>query len=96
MNKTIIYYTSNREYQSFERSIQQTIIENSNGIPIISVSQKPIDFGENICIGDIGTSELNILRQIRIGAVCAKTDFVIPCESDILYPPDFFSLIQRD
>ena len=49
---TIIFYTSNDEDESFEKKIRDNILKQSNGIKIISVSRKPIDFGHNICIGE--------------------------------------------
>jgi hypothetical protein len=53
-NKTIIFYTGNTEKESFEKKVRDNILKVSNGIPIISVSQKPIYFGTNICVGIIG------------------------------------------
>jgi hypothetical protein len=44
---TILYYTSNREDESFEKKIQENILKQTD-LPIISVSQKPINFGKNI------------------------------------------------
>lgn len=91
MNKTtIIYYTSNREDPQFEKKVQENILRVSKGLPIISVSQKPIDFGKNICVGDVGTSGFNMFRQVQIACEEAATDFVISAEADCLYPPDYF------
>jgi hypothetical protein len=87
---TVVYYTSNREYPRFEEAIKARLLESIGDTPLISVSQKPIDFGQNICVGDIGASEMNIVRQLRTGAKAATTKFVAPVESDCLYPPDFF------
>jgi hypothetical protein len=88
---TIIYYTANKEDPKFEKKIQDNILKNSGGLPIISISQKPIDFGKNICIGDMGASYLNEWKQILIGLKEAKTDFCIAAESDCLYPPEYFT-----
>jgi hypothetical protein len=87
---TVVYYTSNREKPEFERRIIETLIENSGGLPIISVSHKPMDLGTNICVGDVGVSNYNAFRQMQIGAQAAKTEFVCTAESDYLYPPDYF------
>lgn len=89
-NLTVVYYTSNREYPRFEEAIRGKLLETIGDIPLISVSQKPIDFGHNICVGDIGVSELNVVAQLMIGAEAAETEFIAPVESDCLYPPDFF------
>jgi hypothetical protein len=93
---TIIYYTSNREEERFERVIQEQILRASNGMRIISVSQKPIDFGENICVGEIGVSNQNAHRQFQLGCVAAKTQFVHAAESDTLYPAEYFSYIPEN
>ena len=90
---TIIYYTSNRENPEFERRVQENLLKVCRGLPIISVSQKPINLGKNICIGDVGTSGFNMFRQVQIACEEAKTSFVISAEADCLYPPDYFQFI---
>jgi hypothetical protein len=89
-DRTIVYYSANRENPEFERRITEALVQNSNGIPIISVTQKPMDLGLNICVGDIGHCDENIPKQLFVGAAEAKTKWIIWCEADVLYPPDFF------
>jgi hypothetical protein len=90
---TIIYYTNNRENPEFEYRIRRTLRRTIKPlrIPLISVSQKPINFGTNICVGDVGLSAQNAWRQFQIGAIKAKTRFVCSGEHDVLYAPDFFT-----
>jgi hypothetical protein len=59
--------------------------------PIISVTQKPVKFGENICVGEIGQSHYNYFKQILIGAKAAKTKYIACCEDDTLYSLEHFS-----
>lgn len=87
---TVIYYTAHTEKPSFEDKIIKHLIEASQGFPIISVSQKPIDLGKNICVGEVGVSAKNAWRQLRIGAMAAETEFVCLAESDQLHPREFF------
>lgn len=90
---TIIYYTSNwldTHNPYFLANTKKQFLEAVKGLPIISVSQKPMDFGTNICVGDIGRSHLNIYRQILIGAKAAKTKYVAMAEDDILYSYEHF------
>jgi len=89
-DKTIIYYTSNRENPEFEAKIRTNILKQKGDLPIVSVSQKPIDFGENICVGDVGHSYLNEWRQMLLGAKAAKTPYVLLAEADFLYPREYF------
>jgi hypothetical protein len=90
---SLVYITSNRESEYFESKIIETMKESINGLPVVSVSQKPIDFGENICLGDIGAKEENILKQLIIGAKSADTKFITIGESDFLYPKEFFEFV---
>jgi len=89
---TVIYYTSNREKPEFEANIRKALWATAKRlrIPLISVSQQPLDFGHNICVGDVGSSSQNAYRQIQVGAMAAKTRFVCTAEADCLYPRDYF------
>lgn len=89
---TMIYYTANMESPIFEERIRRTLWKTikRRGIKLISVSHKPIDFGKNICVGEVGLSAQNAWRQFQIGAIEADTRFVCSGEDDVLYAPDFF------
>lgn len=89
-DKTIIYYTANTEEESFEKKIREKLVEQSKGIPIISVSRKPIDLGENICVGEMPVCYTSEWKQLLIGLKAAKTKYVIAAEADCLYPPEYF------
>ncbi len=90
---TIIYYTSNREHPGLEARVQENLLIVCGGLPIISVSQKPIGLGTNICVGDVGTSGFNMFRQVQLALEAATTPFVISAEADCLYPPDYFQFV---
>ena len=88
---TVVYYTANMEDESFENKIKDNLVKSVNGrLPIISVSQKPINLGKNICVGEVGCHDWNAFRQLRIGIEEAKTRFICAAESDVLYPPEYF------
>jgi len=93
---TIIYYTSNREDEAFENKIKAKLLEVCGDVPIISVSQKPIDLGKNICVGEVGACDANLFRQIQTGCEAATTPFVISAEADCLYPPEYFQFVPED
>lgn len=92
MDATILYYSSNREGPVFEEKIVSYLLKNCGGLPIISITQKPMNLGHNICVGDdIGVSGFNMFRQVLIGCEAARTTFVISAEADCLYQPDYFT-----
>ena len=88
---TVIFYTSNFMTGHFIEQVKAHLLESIGNYPLISVSHKEMDFGENICVGEVGRSHLNIYRQILIGAKAAKTKYVAMAEDDILYHPSHFS-----
>lgn len=93
---TVLYYSSNREESVFEDRIVTTLEAVVGTLPIISVTQKPIALGHNICVGDVGACYANEYRQILIGAQAAKTEWIISAESDCLYPPAYFTFRPSD
>ena len=88
---TLLYYTSNRISDFFGNNIRNHLLSLfPEKVPIISVSHKPMDFGENICVDGFEVSIYNIYKQILIGAKAAKTKYVACCEDDALYTREHF------
>jgi glycosyltransferase involved in cell wall biosynthesis len=97
IDRTIVYYTGNTEEESFEQKVRDNILRVKGNMPIISVSQKPIDFGKNICVGEIGKNYENAFKQVLIGLQEATTPYVVMCESDVLYPAKgYFDFVPTD
>lgn len=87
---SIIYYTSSREDEIFAEKVRKYLLKVIGRTFLISVSQKPLDFGENICVGNIGFSEFSIFKQMRIGIERATTKYIALVEADSLYPEEHF------
>jgi hypothetical protein len=87
---SIIFYTANKTSNYFFENIKKQLLKAADGIPIISVSQKPIDLGENVCCGEIGQSQINIYKQALLGAKKANTKYIAFCEDDVLYHSSHF------
>jgi len=91
---TIVYYTSNyldSKNPYFLENTKNQLLKAAKDLPIISVSQLPINLGKNICVSSIGRSHLNIYRQILIGAKASTTKWVALAEDDILYSEQHFN-----
>jgi len=82
---TIIYLTANKISDFFGENCRKQLLKAADEMPIISVSLKPIDFGQNICIGDSEPSAWNIYYQVLLGAREAKTKYIGIAEDDVLY-----------
>jgi len=88
---TVLFYTSNYSKHRLVDEVKENLLNVIGEYPLISISQKPMDFGTNICVGDVGRSHLNIYRQILIGCKAAKTKYVGMAEDDILYSAEHFT-----
>ena len=63
--KSVIYYTHNICDEKIFSAVQKTILK--SGLPIVSVSLKPIDFGKNIVL-DLEPGIVTMTKQIlKIG-----------------------------
>jgi hypothetical protein len=89
---TLLYYTASKISDFCGENVRKHLLEvNKNKFPIVSVSQKPLNFGENICVGEIGMSAYNCYKQILTGAMVVKTKYLACCEDDTLYTMEHFS-----
>lgn len=86
-SKGIIYYTDNRLPEPIFSIVQATI--KSSGLPITSVSLKPISFGNNKVL-DLSPSFITMTKQITAALENAEEDYVFFCEHDVLYPASHF------
>lgn len=87
MKKGILYYTDNRLGEPILSKVQETIA--ASGLPIVSVSLKPIKFGNNIVL-NLEPGIETMYKQILAGLQASQADVIFFCEHDVLYPLDHF------
>jgi hypothetical protein len=89
---TLLYYTANVLSERPAENIRKYLLNVTRGeIPIVSVSQEPLKFGINICVGKIGRTYYNCYLQILTGAEEVKTKYVACVEDDTLYSMEHFN-----
>lgn len=93
MDKTIIYLTDNSLDEEIAELCQRKLQENAQGIPIVSVSQKPIELGKNVCLGEIGRSWISLYKGILAGIEACETPYIGIAEHDVLYTPEHLAWI---
>jgi hypothetical protein len=94
MKKGIVYYTENRLAEPIFSTVQKYIL--LSGLPIVSVSLKPINFGINVVL-DERPGYITMVKQIIKGLETSTADYVFFCEHDVLYPQSHFDFTpQRD
>lgn len=90
---TVIYYTDNSLDEMILNLCQRYLVRAVGDNPILSVSQKPMAFGLNICVGEIGRSILSIFQQQVTGLEAVRTKYVAFAEHDVIYSPEHFAFI---
>lgn len=88
--RAFLYYTANAIHETFAESIRDHLLSlaSKTNATIVSVSQCPIDFGINICVGKMGWSAWLVYWQILQGARAIKElgiPWIYCCEDDSLY-----------
>jgi hypothetical protein len=86
-NKGILYYTDNRINKRLSDIVRKYILDSE--LPIISVSLKPIEFGNNIHYHG-RRSHSTMFKQILTGLQAIKYNYVFMCEHDVLYHKSHF------
>lgn len=86
LTKGIVYYTDNQLDPKIDEVVKGQLnkISQKRGIKIVSVSLKPIDFGQNIVL-PLERGTLTMTKQILAGLEAIDTDIVFLCEHDIIY-----------
>jgi len=85
--KGIVYYTDNRLDPVVMEACQKQLLK--AGLPVVSVSLEPLDFGQNIVL-DAERGPLTMFRQILAGLEAIDADAVFFAEHDVVYHPSHF------
>jgi glycosyltransferase involved in cell wall biosynthesis len=89
LTKGIVYYTDNLLNDTIAEAVRTNLKRSAAGMPIVSTSLKPIDFGINIPFS-LERGYLTMFKQILAGLEKIDTDIVFLCEHDILYSREHF------
>lgn len=95
VKKGLVYYTSNDCDDNILAIVRERLLR--VGLPIVSVSLKPIDFGVNIVL-PLEKSPLTMYRQQLAGLEKIDADIVFFVEHDVVYPKCHFDYtpIRKD
>ena len=85
--KGIVYYTDNQLKLKIAHACQSQL--KKIGLPITSVSLKPMKFGNNIHL-PLKRGYPTMFKQILAGLEASKAEIVFFCEHDVLYHPSHF------
>lgn len=92
MKTGIVYYTDNRISGSdIYKLSQRTIL--ASGLPIVSCSLFPIDFGFNVVLEGRERGYDTMVEQILTALKTQDTEYVFFCEHDVLYHPSHWDFM---
>ena len=91
MSVGCIYYTDNRLKEPIWSLAQKYIL--ASGLPIVSCSLKPINFGQNIVLANRLRSYPTMCEQILTALEALTTKYVFFCEHDVLYHQSHWDFI---
>lgn len=91
LSKCLIYYTDNR-LDDLPIGPRVRAELNKVGLPIVSCTLKPLNFGKNIWL-DKPRGYLTMFQQIYTCLTETDADIVYFCEHDVLYPKEHFDFI---
>ena len=89
VTKGVIYYTDSELDENIAQRCQQNLRDAFHG-KLVSVSLKPLDFGDKNIVLNEQRGYLTMAKQILAGLEAIDTDYVFFCEHDVLYHPSHF------
>ena len=95
MKKGVVYYTDNILKEPFAKMVRGLLKKSVDGIPIVWVSQKPIDEENNLVWENIGRSHKSMCIQILSGIQNLNVDVIYLAEHDVIYHPSHFGYIPK-
>jgi hypothetical protein len=93
LKKGIVYYTDSLLDEKVAKPVREQLAK--SGLPIVSVSLKPLDFGTNI-VFDGERGYLTMFKQILAGLEASDADVIFFAEHDVLYPEEHFQFTPHD
>jgi glycosyltransferase involved in cell wall biosynthesis len=88
-SKGLVYYSDGLPEPPILDAVQQQIHESAPGLPIVSVTLKPMAFGLNVHL-PLARGVLTMFEQIRMGLELLDTDVAFLVEHDVLYAAEHF------
>ena len=94
--RVIIYYTDSKLDRALALPVRKQLQKACGPIPIISVSQEPLRFGKNICVGEKPRLYKSMYEQLLVGLEAAPPGSIIYlCEHDVFYHPSHFAFLPK-
>ena len=97
--RVILYYTDSKLDETnpqLAMAVRKQLKKAAGPIPIISVSQKPLNFGKNICIGEQPRRYRSVYDAIKCGLEHISDDSIVYlCEHDVFYHPSHFAQLPE-
>lgn len=94
-SKGAIYSTENRLDLKIAEACRKQLRESFDG-EIVSVSLKPVDFGDKRIVLPLERGYLTMFKQFLAGLEASTADIIFMTEHDVLYPKEHFDFIPPE
>ena len=95
--RVIVYYTDSQLQPELATAVRKRLKKVCGPIPIISVSQKPLNFGKNVCIGEQPRKYKSVYEALLAGVEASpKGSIVYLIEHDVFYHPSHFAFLPPE
>jgi len=91
--KGMVYYTSNDCDERILHAVRENLMKVRSGVKMVSVSLKPLCFGDENITLFLEKGPLTMYKQILAGLEKIDTDIVFLVEHDVFYPKCHFDFI---
>jgi hypothetical protein len=86
-----VYYTDHRADPELLAVVQQQLLIATKGLPIVSATIHPLDFGHNVTLpAGYQPGIRTMFKQILLGLETLDTEYAFLVEHDLLYHPSHF------
>jgi len=92
ITKGLLYYSDCRGDARILKAVRDQIHRAAPGLPIVSVTLQPLDFGHNIVL-PLPRGPLTMFKQILAGLEALDTEIVFFTEHDVLYANGYFAFV---
>ena len=95
--RVIVYYTDSQLKPELANAVRRKLCNACGPIPIISVSQEPLELGENVCLGKQPRKYKSVYEAMLAGVKSAPVGSIVYlCEHDVFYHPSHFAFLPPE
>jgi len=95
--RVIVYYTDSQLAEPLASAVRKRLQKVCGPIPIVSVSQTPLKFGKNVCLGEQPRKYKSVYEAMLAGVKATPPGSIVYLvEHDVFYHPSHFAFLPPE